>query len=227
MKIKAIVFDCWNTLFYDNINNHPFEDFAYELGFSFKNPKFVRFFEKHFMTQKFDNFEVPTKNLLNELGIEYSENLKEKLKNILKKFNSIEKLAFPEVFPVLRELRKNFKIILLTNTTSKGFELLCNKYNIEKEFDLILKSCDTGILKPNYALFDIILKTLGLRKEEVVVVGDNIESDVNAAEDFGFKAFLIDRKLKYFNHPNSISSLTELITKLKELEFPYLSYEKS
>jgi len=217
VPLKAIVFDCWNTLFYHSAQSHPFESFANEIGFSMHNPRFSRLFEKHFMTENFSDFEEPTRNLLNDVGINPNEDLKDRLGFTLKRLNESNKMAFPEVLETLEKLRSKFKLVLLTNTTGKSFEILNKKYNVSALFDVVIKSCDVGLLKPNFDFFELVLKKTGLQKDEIVLVGDNLENDVQAAEEFGFKSILVDRKMKYWDNENSIQSLSELESKLERL----------
>jgi ribonucleotide monophosphatase NagD (HAD superfamily) len=45
--------------------------------------------------------------------------------------------------------------------------------------------------KPSSYVFDLALKTMGLEKSEVVMVGDKVSTDVVGAKAFGFRSVLL------------------------------------
>jgi len=207
--IKAIIFDCWNTLFYTDINPHPFSIFAERIGKSIYDYEFLKVFEKHFMLKKHYDIEVPMKGLLNELNIKFSKELINDLKDIYQKTFDSQK-AYPETLKVLNELKSNYKLGLITNTEYQGVEMLEEKFNISRIFNIILKSYETGILKPDSKVFEIMLKRLNVKKNEAIMVGDNLKDDVEAAEKVGIKGILIDRKNKHLDYKDRINSLEQL-----------------
>ncbi|OGY24427.1 MAG: hypothetical protein A2Y57_03495 [Candidatus Woykebacteria bacterium RBG_13_40_7b] len=207
--IKALIFDCWDTLFGSKIEPHPFSPFAEKVGRSMQDYEFIKVFEKYFMLEKHLDLEVPIKKLLNELSIDYSENSVTKLKSMLEKaFNSLK--VFPETLPVLEDLKKNYKLGLITNTFYQSFRKLEQNFRVSEIFDVILKSYETKILKPDPKIFEIMIRKLNVNKEGALMIGDSLQDDVQAAENFGIKGILVDRKGKYPNHINRIESLEQL-----------------
>ena len=55
-----------------------------------------------------------------------------------------------------------------------------------------------------------MIKKLRVSKDEALMVGDTLKDDIQAAEKFGIKGILIDRKGKYSEYPNRIISLEQL-----------------
>ena len=49
-----------------------------------------------------------------------------------------------------------------------------------------------------------------VKKDEVIMVGDSLPDDVKAAEKFGIKGILLDRRNRYPKYKNRITSLKEL-----------------
>ena len=210
--IKAIIFDCWDTLFGHQLNKpHPFSIFAEKIGKSLKDYEFLKIFEKHFMLEKHYNLEVPITELLEELNIKHDEKLINELKEILEEALLSQK-SFPETLNVLNELKKKYKLGLISNTFYQSFEGLEQKFKVQEIFDVVLKSYDTKILKPHPKIFETMIKELKINKDEALMVGDSLKDDVKAAENFGIKGILIDRKEKHPEYPNRIISL-EQITK--------------
>ncbi len=209
MKIKAIIFDCWSTLFANKDEPHPFLVFAGKIGRDFNDYNFVKIFEKHFMLEKHYKLEIPIKQLLVELNINPPDELINELKDILVEAFKSHK-AYPETLKVLKKLKKDYKLGLITNTDWNGFEKLEEKFKIEEIFDVALKSYETKILKPDPKIFEMMLEMLEVDKDEVLMVGDSLKDDIQAAENFGIKGILIDRKGKHPGYHNRITSLEQL-----------------
>ena len=207
--IKAIIFDCWNTLYRSSTKPHQFVAFAERIGKDFYDYEFMKLFEEHFMLEKHYDFEIPIKQILKKLKIDCSEKLIKELKEMLEKgAKTIE--AYPDTREYIQKLKKDYKIGMISNTGYIEFKILDNKFKIKDNFDIVLLSYETGILKPSPKIFRLMLDRLNLEKEEVLMVGDSLPDDARAAESFGIKAVLLDRRNKYPNHSPRITSLKEL-----------------
>lgn len=104
--IKAIIFDCWDTLFGHQLRTpHPFSIFAERIRKSLHDYEFLKIFEKHFMLEKHYKLEVPIIELLDELHIQHTDKLIDELKGILEEALRSQK-SFPETLKVLSELKK-------------------------------------------------------------------------------------------------------------------------
>ena len=70
----------------------------------------------------------------------------------------------------------------------------------------------TYIGKPNNYVFDLTLKSMELEKDEVVMVGDSISSDISGAKAFGMRSILIktgeftEQALNKGNEPDFIAN---------------------
>jgi inorganic pyrophosphatase len=49
----------------------------------------------------------------------------------------------------------------------------------------------TYIGKPNPYMFELALRTMGLDKSEIIMVGDRVSTDVKGAQDFGIRTLLV------------------------------------
>jgi putative hydrolase of the HAD superfamily len=124
---------------------------------------------------------------------------------------------------VLGELRKSKKIVLITNFDhSPHIKKLITKTGLAEYFDEVIISDEAGCKKPSPDIFNIALEKIGLKKEEVVYVGDNIVDDIGGASSAGIKPVLISRNSKSNNVNHlyidettksfqTISSLSELL----------------
>lgn len=65
--------------------------------------------------------------------------------------------------------------------------------NIEKYFEIILISEETGFAKPSVDIFYEAVKQSGEKIDSVIYVGDNIKTDILPCEKIGMKCVLVDR----------------------------------
>ena len=92
------------------------------------------------------------------------------------------------VHKIVKELRKKFKVGLLTDQTN-WLDILDKKYGIYKNFDEIVISCRIGAIKPEKKMYLAMLKKLKVKPSEVVFVDDDM-INVKAAEKLGMKVIL-------------------------------------
>jgi HAD superfamily hydrolase (TIGR01509 family) len=71
-----------------------------------------------------------------------------------------------------------------------------------------------GYEKPHPAIFNIALEQTGLLPEEVLYIGDDPFLDYQAAQKAGLKALHLDRNSRFPDHPDKVSSLHDLLTRL-------------
>lgn len=129
---------------------------------------------------------------------------------------------YEDTFAVLDELKGRYQLVLLTN----GAPSLQNlKLEITPEiapyFDHIVISGDFGKGKPDASIFEFVLKENNLQPEDVIMVGDNLMTDILGSSRVGMRNVWINRE----NKPHSphvtptyeVTSLTEFSELLKEL----------
>jgi FMN phosphatase YigB (HAD superfamily) len=127
-------------------------------------------------------------------------------------------IAYDDTVETLGKLRRNYRLILLSNTFQEGFTNLQTNYPINNWFELACLSYKENMIKPNSALYDMIFEQSGLYKDEILMIGDNYHDDVLAANQVGIQAILLDRRNRYPEVlDNKINDLHELVA-LLELE---------
>ncbi|MBS4189515.1 HAD family hydrolase [Bacillus sp. FJAT-49705] len=103
--------------------------------------------------------------------------------------------VYEETFQVLDTLKKNYKLLLLTNGSP---DLQNTKLTITPEiapyFDHIVISGDFGRGKPDPSIFEHALSLMSMKKEEVIMVGDNLMTDILGANKAGIKSVWINRQ---------------------------------
>lgn len=102
---------------------------------------------------------------------------------------------FPDTLSCLEGLKKAGKRIYLLSNAQRSFtwqEL--ETAGIIPYFDGLLISSDEGCMKPDPAFFQILCDRYGLKKEESVMIGNELKSDVEGAVAAGIDAFYINRE---------------------------------
>jgi putative hydrolase of the HAD superfamily len=73
------------------------------------------------------------------------------------------------------------------------------------------------MIKPDPALFELMLEKLEVEAGEAIMVGDSLPDDIQGAEAVGITGILIDRgnyHPRYPNHIEELSELTQLLVKV-------------
>lgn len=148
-----------------------------------------------------------------DFGYELAERFPQERRNL--------PFVYEETFDTLDQLNDHYKLLLLTNGSP---DLQKTKLAITPElvpyFDKIVISGDYGKGKPDPGIFEHALSLLSLTKEEVIMVGDNLMTDVLGANRAGIKTVWINRHEKERNEvvpTYEIQHLQQLFPILSEL----------
>ena len=95
---------------------------------------------------------------------------------------------FPGVIETLEILKKNFKIIALTNGNAN-----LETIGINHLFDEVVTPIKAGAAKPSSEIFKIAVDLGGARSSETLHVGDHPELDVDGAHKAGLKTVWVNR----------------------------------
>jgi 2-haloalkanoic acid dehalogenase type II len=212
---KAIIFDLWGTIIETGVVPSPSKQVKYFLRVQQSFQDFVVAFEHSFMTKKFDSLQEAFENVVKDFNLRIPVFVYDKLVGTWNK-NAILSKMYPETLEVLTELKKRgFKLYLLSNTDQFSFEQVNIKFNLSDLFDKVYPSFETGLLKANPESYNMVLQENNLKPEDVVMVGDSIDSDVKSAERAGIKGILIDRN-DTREAETKITSLSQLLDTLEK-----------
>ena len=96
-----------------------------------------------------------------------------------------------DVLPLLRKLRRRYRLALLSNYPSRQFLLdSLSKIGLSDAFETVVISGDIGYVKPHPKPFQTLLKQLDLPPAQCVYVGDNWLADVQGSKRMGMPAIL-------------------------------------
>ena len=119
---------------------------------------------------------------------EYLDNLENEYWEIVQKSMKL----FPETLKVLAELKKKYKLGMITNSQKDGSTraLDSEDYNKMAEyFDHIIISAEGDIpAKPDPVPFNMMLEKMKIKADEAVFVGDDLRVDIEGSINAGMKA---------------------------------------
>jgi putative hydrolase of the HAD superfamily len=121
-------------------------------------------------------------------------------------------ILFPETLEVLDHLKtRGVKLGVISNFDSRVYTVM-RSLEIFDFFDAITISSESGFAKPHPGIFEAAVRALGTPASEILLVGDSLHDDVEAATRAGLAAILIDRFGRYQSatHVHRIASLREL-----------------
>lgn len=130
--------------------------------------------------------------------------------------------VYEDTFRVLDQLKPHYQLLLLTNGSP---QLQQTKLEITPEiapyFDHIVISGAFGKGKPDPEIFHYALSKFDLSAEDVLMVGDNLMTDILGAEQAGIRSVWINREQKQPHHSiiptYEIKQLDELFPILENL----------
>lgn len=211
--VKAIIFDLWGTLVENGVQPSPSKQVKYFLRVQEQFSEFITTFEESFMTKEYESLKAGFEQVVFDFNIRIPDFVYEKLVGMWNK-NAILSKMYEEVEETLKELKKKkVKLFLLTNIDKFAFDQVEQKYGLSKMFTKMYPSFQTGLLKSNKKSYELVLKENKLKPEDVLIVGDCLNSDIAAADNAGLKGVLIDRR-ESREYETKISSLKELLDML-------------
>lgn len=118
--------------------------------------------------------------------------------------------------PVLDAMAKKYPMVLVSNFYG-NIETVLKDFGIDSYFKKIIESAVVGVRKPDPKIFTLGVEALGLKPEEVLVIGDSYSKDIVPAEKAGCQAIWLKGKgwtkeEDEILHPNIISGLDEVLS---------------
>ncbi|MUK88859.1 HAD-IA family hydrolase [Ornithinibacillus sp. L9] len=157
---------------------------------------------------------------LKEIGVD-DASLVEEMSNKFPEERKNNPFVFEDTFEVLEKVKENYQLLLLTNgSPSLQQTKLRITPQLKDYFEYVVISGDFGSGKPDPNIFDHALELGSANKDEAIMVGDNLHTDILGATRAGIKSVWINRKLKESTNikPSyEIERLEELLTILPQI----------
>lgn len=122
--------------------------------------------------------------------------------------------------PVLRRLSEKYPLVLVSNFYGNISRVL-EDFGIGRYFKAVIESAVVGIRKPDPRIFLKGVEALGLRPDEVLVIGDSYRKDILPAREVGCRALWLKGRgwtadEDAVTDPAVIGSLEDVLGLLKE-----------
>lgn len=94
-----------------------------------------------------------------------------------------------QLVALIKKLKKEYKIVLLSNSNKGYVRKILNEQGLEELFDSMVVSGEVGYIKPDIKIFELTLEKLDVKAEETIFIDDNAYN-TDAAETIGIKGIL-------------------------------------
>jgi 2-haloalkanoic acid dehalogenase type II len=222
LVIKAVLFDLGNTLVKTWIPELTYERVLASLGIR-RSVKEIREalakteedfnLHKHRLTYG----KVPYKEywdrwdslVLKHLGISEDRKLVREIQT--RWFDHADCEIYPDVKQTLSKLKqKGLKTGLISTAYEEDIDAIFKKAGLDTSlFDVVIGANTVKEEKPHPDVFKHALRKLGVKPEETLFIGDNIDADYKGAGKVGMHALLIQRTEAKASGLRTITSLEE------------------
>jgi putative hydrolase of the HAD superfamily len=129
---------------------------------------------------------------LEVLGVR-EEGLAERLAEEYQEARRNTHIVFDDVEEVLADLKKDYRLGILTNGAQWIQRTKIDGSRLEHYFETTVITGDVGVGKPGAPPFLVALDNLGVAPEETAMVGNSLTSDVRGAQNLGLFAVWLNR----------------------------------
>jgi len=199
-NIKAIIFDAYGTLFDVNSAAKKCKDKIGDKWESFANYWRTTQLEytwlRSLMNRHKDFWQVTEDSLDKSMQVfKIDSAMRNELLDLYKVLST-----FPEVKEVLNKLKeKNYKLVILSNSTPFLLNELVKSNNLDNIFDDIFSIEEVKTYKPDPKVYNIPIKKYQIQKNEVAYLSANTW-DVSAGGNYGFNPVWVNRNNSIFDN---------------------------
>lgn len=116
--------------------------------------------------------------------------------------------------PVVEYLAERYDLALVSNFYG-NLRAVLQDFGLLRCFKVVIDSTEAGIRKPDPAIYQQAIDSLGLTADEVTVIGDSYNKDIRPALSLGCKAIMVrglawDSSEEASRYEPAVSSLMEL-----------------
>ena len=210
--IKAVLFDLHGTLAYvenpvtdteisEYLSNGGYEVSPQQLKAAWAFVSFIEY-PKH----GYRNWRSLFSRILWRLKVKVD---KDTLDAITKILESKPYQRYPDAAEAIVKAKKNrFKTAIVTTIAHFKFKKAVKP--VRKYFDFIMTGYEAGCDKSNPKMYKKVLKILGVKPCEAVMIGDSIQLDILLPKRLGINTILLDRERKIVESPHADATINDL-----------------
>lgn len=119
---------------------------------------------------------------------------------------------FPHSHEALSYLKERYRLLIITNGFQEVQYKKIRNSGLEEYFEGIITSEQTGVQKPHGEIFRYAMEEAGVTPKESLMIGDDIEGDIQGAQALGLdQVYFNPERKQHQAHPTyEIHSLLEL-----------------
>lgn len=194
MKYKVIMFDADDTLFdFKKSESTSFKNAMLEFNMEYDENYHLKLYTEinSAIWKEFENGLITQEKLRVERFKRLSEKLNVRLNEVeLEKFYtkhlSNASFLYDESEELIKNLHKNYRLIMITNGLKAVQDNRIRKSVIGKYFEDIVISEEVLLAKPDPKIFELALSNIKhTEKGSVLMVGDSLTSDIQGGINFG------------------------------------------
>ncbi len=189
--IKNIIFDLGNVVLTNDFQGNGLNDFVKEFRKHFNINEENEKKAWYMIWPKFETGKISEnefwKIFFTESGVKNIDI--ELAKSLWRKHQK----PINDLFPLIKKLKKNYKLFSIANTAKEWFEYKKEKYQLDKYFEEIVTSYEEGIKKPDVKIFNIAIERFQIKPQETLFIDDK-ERNLKPARELGFNTILFKNK---------------------------------
>ncbi|MEL6483701.1 MAG: HAD-IA family hydrolase, partial [Bacteroidota bacterium] len=145
------------------------------------------------------------------IGIQVSDQVIDKLSEEYIGYLSSFGNLLPQAMEILEYLAPKYNLHIITNGFQEIQDKKLKNSGIMEFFGVVVNSEMAGVKKPNPQIFELALKMASAEPSNSVMVGDNLEADIQGAFNLGLKTIhLKDSEEPHHNLGKIINTLGEI-----------------
>jgi len=121
----------------------------------------------------------------------------------------------PNADKMLHKLTQKADCYIATNaknSTKENIIKALKRVHLDEYFKDIFCYRELGVSKPSQEYFDLIINQLGVKKESMIMIGDDMDSDILGVQKIGIDTILYDPENKFPNYKGlKISNLLMIL----------------
>lgn len=150
-----------------------------------------------------------------QLQLEFLDGRKEAKNNLLADLYARTQAETARSREVLLTLKERYPMVLVSNFYG-NVGVVLREFGFDGIFQSIVESAVVGVRKPDPRIFTLGVEALGLKPEEVVVVGDSMDKDIIPARKAGCQTVWFKGE-GWTDEPVDESQADKVITRLDEV----------
>jgi 2-haloacid dehalogenase len=99
---------------------------------------------------------------------------------------------FPDTVPTLRELKRSYRLAILSNIDDELFQFSAQKLQVP--FDCVVTAQQARSYKPSLRNFELLLEKLSVPRSRLLHVAESLYHDVAPAASLGIKTVWVNRR---------------------------------